>query len=116
MICLVDDTQWLDLASAQILAFVARRLHAESVALVFGLREPSQNDVLNGLPELVVEGLGDDDARVLLESVIAGPLDDRIRDRIITETGATRWRCSSCRAAATQPSWRAASDCPTPLP
>ena len=86
LICLVDDAQWLDRASAQVLAFVARRLHAESVALVFGLRQPSQDDVLNGLPELVVEGLGYDDARVLLESVIAGPLDDRIRDRIIAET------------------------------
>jgi DNA-binding CsgD family transcriptional regulator len=86
LICLVDDAQWLDRASAQVLAFVARRLQAESVALVFGLRQPSQDDVLNGLPELVVEGLGYDDARVLLESVIAGPLDDRIRDRIIAET------------------------------
>ena len=86
VICLVDDVQWLDRASAQVLAFVARRLQAESVALVFGLRQPSQDDVLNGLPELVVEGLGYDDARLLLESVIAGPLDDRIRDRIIAET------------------------------
>jgi DNA-binding CsgD family transcriptional regulator len=86
LICLVDDAQWLDRASAQVLAFVARRLQAESVALVFGLRQPSQDDVLNGLPELVVEGLGYEDARVLLESVIAGPLDDRIRDRIIAET------------------------------
>ena len=86
LICLVDDAQWLDRASAQVLAFVARRLQAESVALIFGLRQPSQDDVLNGLPELVVEGLGYDDARVLLESVIAGPLDDRIRDRIIAET------------------------------
>jgi DNA-binding CsgD family transcriptional regulator len=86
LICLVDDAQWLDRASAQVLAFVARRLQAESVALVFGLRQPSQDDVLNGLPELVVEGLGYDDARVLLESVIAGPLDGRIRDRIIAET------------------------------
>jgi DNA-binding CsgD family transcriptional regulator len=86
LICLVDDAQWLDRASAQVLAFVARRLLAESVALVFGSRQPSPDIELNGLPELVVEGLGYDDARVLLESVIAGPLDDRIRDRIIAET------------------------------
>ena len=86
LICLVDDAQWLDRASVQVLAFVARRLQAESVALVFGLRQPSHDEVLIGLPELVVEGLGYDDARVLLESVIAGPLDDRIRDRIIAET------------------------------
>ena len=86
MICLVDDAQWLDRASAQVLAFVARRLHAESVALVFGSRQPCQDSELKGLVELVVEGLGYDDARALLESVIAGPLDDRIRDRIIAET------------------------------
>ena len=86
LICLVDDAQWLDRASAQVLAFVARRLAAESVALVFGSRQPSQDSELKGLAELVVEGLGYDDARALLESVIAGPLDDRIRDRIIAET------------------------------
>ncbi len=86
VICVVDDAQWLDRASAQVLAFVARRLLAESVALVFGSRQPGQDNVLSGLPELVVEGLDYDDARALLESVIAGPLDDRIRDRIIAET------------------------------
>jgi len=86
LICLVDDAHWLDRASGQVLAFVARRLVAESVALVFGSRHPDQPGALEGLPELVVEGLGYDDARALLESVIAGPLDDRIRDRIIAET------------------------------
>ena len=86
LICLVDDAQWLDRASAQVLAFVARRLLAESVALVFGSRQPSRDDELSGLPELVVEGLGYGDARALLESAVAGPLDDRIRDRIIAET------------------------------
>ena len=86
LICVVDDAQWLDRASAQVLAFVARRLLAESVALVFGSRQTGQNNVLSGLPELVVEGLDYDDARTLLETVIAGPLDDRIRDRIVAET------------------------------
>ena len=86
VICLVDDAQWLDRVSAQVLAFVARRLLAESVGLVFGFREPCEDNELTGLPELVVGGLGYDDARALLESVIAGPLDDRIRDRIIGET------------------------------
>jgi DNA-binding CsgD family transcriptional regulator len=86
LICMLDDAQWLDRASAQALAFVARRLQAESIGLVFGLRRPSRDDVLNGLPELEVGGLGYDDSRVLLESVIAGPLDERIRDRIIAET------------------------------
>jgi DNA-binding CsgD family transcriptional regulator len=84
LLCIVDDAQWLDRASAQSLAFVARRLHAEPVALVFGEREPSSE--LAGLPELVVAGLADDDARAMLESVVAGPLDHRVRDRIVAET------------------------------
>ena len=84
LICVVDDEQWLDRASAQVLAFVARRLEAESVGLVLAARAPS--DELAGLPELLVEGLGDDDARALLESALAGPLDARVRDQIVTET------------------------------
>jgi DNA-binding CsgD family transcriptional regulator len=84
LICVVDDAQWLDRASAQALAFVARRLLAESVALVFAVREEEQE--LTGLPELVVEGLGHDDARALLRSVIAGRLDERVGDRIVAET------------------------------
>ena len=84
LICLVDDEQWLDRASAQVLAFVARRLEAEAVGLVFAARAPS--DELAGLPELVVEGLGEDDARALLDSVLTGPLDARVRDQIVSET------------------------------
>jgi DNA-binding CsgD family transcriptional regulator len=84
LICLVDDQQWLDRASAQVLAFVARRLDAESVGLVFAARAPSED--LAGLPELVVEGLAEGDARALLESVLTGPLDARVRDQIVTET------------------------------
>ena len=84
LLCLVDDAQWLDRASAQALAFVARRLRAEAVALVFAEREPSME--LAGLPELAVGGLAEDDARALLESVVTGPLDERVRDRIVAET------------------------------
>ena len=84
VICLVDDEQWLDRASSQVLAFVARRLEAESVGLVFAARVPS--DDIAGLPELVVEGLGDDDARTLLHSALTGPLDARVRDQIVSET------------------------------
>jgi DNA-binding CsgD family transcriptional regulator/tetratricopeptide (TPR) repeat protein len=84
LICVMDDAQWLDRATAQALAFVARRLVAESVGLLFALGESS--DELAGLPELVVEGLGDADARALLGSVITGPLDERVRDRIVAET------------------------------
>jgi len=86
LVCLVDDAQWLDQASAQALAFVARRLVAESVALIFAVREPSDEQNFAGLPQLVVGGLGEEDARALLASVISWPLDERVRDRIVAET------------------------------
>ena len=86
LICLVDDAQWLDRVSAQTLAFVARRLLAEPVALVFAVREPSDERELLGLPELVVRGLSESAARALLDSVISGPMDERVRDRIVAET------------------------------
>ncbi|MGZ4272649.1 MAG: ATP-binding protein, partial [Solirubrobacteraceae bacterium] len=86
LVCLIDDAQWLDRASAQVLGFVARRLGAESVAMVFGRREPAEAPELAGLPELTVEGLADADARELLGSVVQGPLDEAVRDRIIAET------------------------------
>ena len=86
LVCLVDDAQWFDRASAQGVAFVARRLLAESVAVVFAVREPSEDQGLVGLPELVVEGLSDADAGALLDSVVPGRLDERVRDRIVAET------------------------------
>jgi DNA-binding CsgD family transcriptional regulator len=84
LICLVDDQQWLDHASAQALGFVARRLGADPVGLVFAAREPGAQ--LAGLPELEVVGLRQSDARALLDSALAGPLDDRVRDQIVAET------------------------------
>jgi DNA-binding CsgD family transcriptional regulator len=87
LLCLVDDAQWLDQASAQVLAFVARRLDAESVALLFGTRDLAGDGDLAGLPGLALAGLPDADARVLLASVLPGRLDDRVRDRIIAESG-----------------------------
>jgi DNA-binding CsgD family transcriptional regulator len=84
LIGLIDDEQWLDQASAQALGFVARRLGADPVGLVFAAREPGAE--LAGLPELVVEGLRDDDARALLDSALAGPLDERVRELIVAET------------------------------
>ena len=83
LVCIVDDEQWLDSASAQVLAFVARRLGAESVGLVFGARVPTGD--LAGLPELVVRGLREDDARALLDSALTGPMDRRVRDQVIAE-------------------------------
>ena len=85
-LCIVEDAQWLDGASRQVLGFVARRLLAEPVALVFAVREPSSAAELAGLPELVLTGLDDEDARALLATVIPGRLDDRVRDRIVAET------------------------------
>jgi DNA-binding CsgD family transcriptional regulator len=84
LLCVVDDAQWLDRASAQALAFVARRLLAEPIALVFATREPGEE--FRGLPELLVGGLREGDARELLGSVIGGPLDERVRERIVAET------------------------------
>jgi DNA-binding CsgD family transcriptional regulator len=84
LLCLVDDAQWLDRASARALAFVARRLLAERIALVFAAREPG--DALAGLPELRVPSLGHRDARMLLESALAARLDERVLDRIVVET------------------------------
>lgn len=85
LICLIDDGQWLDQASARTLSFVARRLYAESVVLVFAVREPTSSPVLTGLPELVVTGLPARDSRTLLDSVAHGPRDRRMRDRILAE-------------------------------
>src|SRR3954471_12755106 len=86
LLCLVDDAQWLDAATSQVLGFVARRLLAESVAIVFAVREPSDERELAGLPELSLGGLQDDEARALLSAVIPGRLDDRVRDRLVAET------------------------------
>src|SRR3954453_12701537 len=84
LLCLVDDAQWLDRESAQVLGFVARRLVAESVAMIFATRETS--DDVRGLPELTVSGLADADARQVLDSAVRGPLDEDVRERIIAET------------------------------
>src|SRR5215208_3697444 len=87
LMCVIDDAQWLDQVSAQTLAFVARRLLPERVRLVFALREFGDPQVLEGLPELVVEGLPADEARVLLDATIPGPLDERVKARILGEAG-----------------------------
>ncbi len=84
LICVIDDEQWLDHASAQALGFVARRLGADPIGLVFAARVPGEE--LAGLPELAVKGLREDDARALLASVLAGPLDGRVRSLIVAET------------------------------
>ncbi|GAB3551445.1 LuxR family transcriptional regulator [Arthrobacter tumbae] len=91
LLCLIDDAQWLDSASAQVLTFVARRVAAERVLLVFSVRDSSDSDIgevvdpCAGLPELRLEGLGEGDARTLLTAAFRAPLDDEVSDRIIAE-------------------------------
>jgi DNA-binding CsgD family transcriptional regulator len=84
LFCVIDDAHWLDGASAQALGFAARRLAVERIAIVFASRE--MGGALRGLPEVHVEPLGHGDARALLESVLAAPLDDQVLERLIVET------------------------------
>jgi len=83
LLCLIDDEQWIDRVSAQILAFVARRLAAESVALIFAARIPSGD--LQGLPQLALQPLPDADARELLDDVLAERVDARVKNQIVAE-------------------------------
>ncbi|GLY92646.1 helix-turn-helix transcriptional regulator [Actinoallomurus iriomotensis] len=85
IVCVVDDAQWLDHASTQALAFVARRIEHDPIALLFAVRGPGAPDLLDGLPELTLTGLGNEDALALLASRMHTPLDERIRDQIIAE-------------------------------
>ena len=86
LLCLVEDAQWLDAASAQVLGLVARRVHAESVAIVVAVREPADGQDFDRLPELRLDGLPEPDAGRLLASVVTGRLDSRVAERIIAET------------------------------
>ncbi|ROO85667.1 regulatory LuxR family protein [Actinocorallia herbida] len=85
LLCVVDDAQWLDRASSHVLAFVARRLLAERVVCLFAVRDSGAAEVLPGLPTLEVGGLPDGAARMLVRRVVPGPLDERVRDRILFE-------------------------------
>jgi DNA-binding CsgD family transcriptional regulator len=86
LLCVVEDAQWLDAASGLILGFVARRLLAESVAVLIAVREPNLRRDFDGLPELLLSGLAEDDARTLLARAVPGRLDEHVRDRIVAET------------------------------
>jgi DNA-binding CsgD family transcriptional regulator len=86
LLCVIDDAQWLDRASALAFALVARRLLAEPIGLLVAVREPIDVRELAGLPELMIGGLSEDDARVLLDSNLPGRLDERVRDRIVAES------------------------------
>jgi DNA-binding CsgD family transcriptional regulator len=86
LLCTIDDAQWIDGASSQILGFVGRRLLAESVLLLFAVRETADERLLPDLPALTLEGLTNDDAQALLMAAIPGQLDAQVRDRIVAET------------------------------
>jgi DNA-binding CsgD family transcriptional regulator len=85
LVCVVDDAQWLDKASSLTLAFVARRLLAESIGLVFAVRQFTGAEELDRLPELLLGGLGETDARAVLNSAWPGRLDEAVLTRVIAE-------------------------------
>ncbi|MET7712123.1 AAA family ATPase [Streptomyces sp. NPDC005407] len=85
VLCVVDDAQWLDSASARVLTFVARRVESMGVAFAFGLRDVPDTDELRGLPTLTVPGLPEGEARALLAAEVLAPLDGAVRERIIAE-------------------------------
>jgi DNA-binding CsgD family transcriptional regulator len=87
LLCLVDDAQWLDAASAQILGFVARRVRAECVAILVAVRDPITAHDFDGLPELRLDGLPESDAATVLANIIPGRLDSHVAERIVAETG-----------------------------
>ncbi|MFI8301213.1 ATP-binding protein [Streptomyces nigra] len=86
LVCVVDDAQWLDSVSAQTLQFVARRLGADALLLVFAVREPAPREILTDLPGLELRGLTEDESRRLLDSVAPGPIDRAVRERIVAES------------------------------
>ena len=85
LLCVIDDVQWLDRASVQVLSFVARRVLADPIAMVFAVREPNDEREFAGLPELMVDALDDTDARALLAAAMPGAIDERVRERILAE-------------------------------
>ena len=86
LVCLVDDVQWLDEPTRQVLAFVGRRLHAEAVLLLFGVREAGSEQLMPDVPAMTLEGLAEEDARALLTAAVQRQLDPQVRDRIVAET------------------------------
>ena len=84
LLCVVDDTQWLDTSSAQAIAFAARRVSRDAVAFLFGAR--TLTDEVRALPDLTISGLGDQDARTLLATVLPDRVDDRVVDRLVADT------------------------------
>ena len=117
VLCVLDDAQWLDQASAAALGFVARRLFADRIAMLFGAREQAERHAaFEGLTELEVRGLPDDDARELLACVAAGSLDQRTGERIVAETGGNPLALVELAAELTVGQLAGTSPLPDPLP
>ncbi|WP_433374507.1 helix-turn-helix transcriptional regulator [Actinoplanes sp. CA-142083] len=93
VLCVIDDGQWLDQASVQTLTFASRRLVAERVGVFFAVRDPESTPAWRGPAELPVAGLADEDARALLDATVPGRLDERVRDRIVSETRGNPLAC-----------------------
>jgi AAA ATPase domain len=102
VVCLVDDAQWLDEASSQVIGFVGRRLLAEPVLLLLAVREAAGERLFPGLPTLTVEGLTDEDARALLTAAVPGHVDKQVRDRLVAETGGNPLELLELAAAMTE--------------
>ena len=117
LLCVIDDTQWLDLESADVLGFVARRLYADRIAFLFAVREPVERRVsLAGLPELHIRGLIGNDAHTLVASVATGPVDGQVSQRIITETQGNPLAILELTAELTPRQLSNTSPLPNPLP
>ncbi|WP_067685344.1 AAA family ATPase [Actinoplanes awajinensis] len=115
LLCAVDDAQWLDRESAEVLAFVARRLHAEAIGLVFATR-PHGQALVDGLPALTVTGLPDDDAESLLSTSISGHLDGAVAARIVAGTGGNPLALIELAHALTAEQLTGITPLPSPLP
>ncbi len=116
LLCVVDDAQWLDVESAEVLAFVARRLYADRIALVFGVREPTERRMLTGIPELHLGGLLAGDARSLLAAVIGRAPDAQLSERIMAETQGNPLAILELTSDLTPRQLDNASQLPQPLP
>lgn len=117
LLCIVDDAQWLDVESSEVLAFVARRLYADRIALVFAMREPTERrDALTGVPALHIGGLLADDIRRLLATVVDRAPDAQLSDRIMTETQGNPLAILELASALTPSQLDSLSQLPQPLP